>query len=252
MRPAATRQRVRARALRPAGAATGARRPRRARRSRAVPHAPPRQPAAAAPAAPTATADAGSAAPQGIDPANSFMRASAQRRRRTRAARRPMRAASGHAVALDAAGAAPGRAARPARCGRSRHRCRPAAPVSRARKKRPPVIVATVAQGRLVDLVAGARHRQRESEERQRAVAAERDGVHAHAFVARELRGLRRLERAGGVDAVGQQDRARAARPAARAGASPRGRWHRRSRSPARPGRSRCRPAARARIRGPA
>ena len=82
------------------------------------------------------------------------------------------------------------------------------------------------------------------------ALAAEGDGVDAHAVVAREFGGLERIELAGIADAVGEQDHHAFAAPVACAGASPRGRSHRRSRSRARPARPRCPAAAGARCRG--
>ena len=65
-----------------------------------------------------------------------------------------------------------------------------------------------------VDVVAAAGHLERNAEHRQAAAfAAEGDGVDAHVVVAREFGGLERIEHAGGVDAVGQQDQ-HALRPA--------------------------------------
>src|SRR5690606_30177492 len=59
----------------------------------------------------------------------------------------------------------------------------------------------------LVHAVAAAGHRQAEAEHGHvAALATEGDGVHAHAVVARQLRGLDRIELAGVADAIGEQD----------------------------------------------
>src|SRR3546814_7047987 len=62
-------------------------------------------------------------------------------------------------------------------------------------------------EGGFIHAVAAAGHRHAEAEHGHvAAFAAERDGVHAHAVAARQLRGLGRVELAGVADAVGEQD----------------------------------------------
>ena len=214
----------------------------------ALPRAPPPAPAAATRAAPTATAGAGSA---GAAKHRQVVHAHPPARpcaARARAGQQPARQRPASSVRCAGARAWPGLphrfdavdfgidAGQLLGVARAEELCR------RSRCAIARSVASSISS-------PAARHRQAEAEHRQRAFAAEGDGVDAHAVVAGEFRGLARIEHAGGVDAVGQQDQDALLRRLRRAGASPRARSRRRSRSrcPARP--TTLSPAARAPIR---